>query len=90
MKRGVVQISHFKVFGDTPALKCSACSFLAPCSIPQTRVLLMLMWGYKKQLQPKEAPQRRLFMPAELPGVAAAWLQGLCWYSTTEKGVNLP
>lgn len=50
----------------------------------------MLMWGYKKQLQPKEAPQRRLFMPAELPGVAAAWLQGLCWYSTTEEGVNLP
>lgn len=32
----------------------------------------------KKQLQPKEAPQRRLFSPAQLPAVAATWLQGLC------------
>lgn len=32
----------------------------------------------KKHLQPKEAPQRRLFSPAQLPAVAAAWLQGLC------------
>lgn len=32
----------------------------------------------KKQLQPEEAPQRRLFKPAQLPAVPAACLQGLC------------
>lgn len=41
----------------------------------------------KKQLQPKEAPKRRLFRPAQLPAVAAPWLHGPCVGTATQRKV---
>lgn len=76
MKCGVVQVSYFKVFGDCFKMLCLLLPIPMQCSsdwsFADVDVGLQVV---KKQLQPKEAPQRRHFRPAQLP---AAWLQGLC------------